>query len=226
MISVWLLYSLEDLIGYIRCGEQRKTQQHERIKKGILSVSDLKFQIGLRCELSLWALCAVGSWFFQAVLRTVGIAVGHLFGRPSRCSCSESLCCQTQLEPAHRRQPCFLTDELLGLIGRRHKVVLAPRFMSLRITFLSWEETKTYITTWSLWLVTAKTGRVPLHSMLPSSTQATAKQGPFFCLTLWRSIICGDCINKNLQTLILSFNVHAIKQIRLISVKNLFYRPC
>lgn len=166
-----------------------------------------------------------GSWFFQAVLRMVGIALGHLFGRPSRCSwcsCSESLCCQNTAGTSPR-QPCFLTDELLGLVERRHKVVLAPRFMSLRITFLFWEETKTYITTWSLWLVTAKTGRVPLHSMLPSSTQATAKQGPFFCLTLWRSIICGDCINKNLQTLILSFNVHAIKQIRLISVKNLFF---
>lgn len=24
----------------------------------------------------------------------VGIALGHLFGNPSRCSCSESMCCQ------------------------------------------------------------------------------------------------------------------------------------
>lgn len=45
------------------------------------------------------------------------------------------------------------------------------------------------------------------------------------CVPQWisrcKSIICGDCVNRSLQTLTWSFNVHAIKQIRL---KIYFYR--
>lgn len=92
---MWLLYSLKDFIGYISCEEQKKTQQHERIKKGIVSVSDLKrFRLGFAVNFPFEPCVQFGSWFFQAVLRMVGIALSHLFGRPSRCSCSESLCCQ------------------------------------------------------------------------------------------------------------------------------------